>query len=154
MSKIRLYPFKVLCILLPYEAFYSKLPGSRRLISVRRTMSRKKIILSAREASNVFLPFPSLSPSSTIPCCSFCLHCPVWCSNPSAKCWTSSGKLWLRHLPLLPQLLESRFQLRTPTDTLCQVCQGLLKGLASPAALLCLSVSSYTSVAKPCGVPV
>lgn len=73
LCPIRLYPFKVLCIFLPYDAFYSKLPGSRRLISMIRTMSRKKIILSARVANDVFLPFPCPSPSSTIPCY-LCMH--------------------------------------------------------------------------------
>lgn len=108
-------------------------------------MSRKKAILSARVASNIFLPFACPSPNSTISCCYLCLHHHVWCSKPSAKCWTSSGKLWLRHLPLLSKLLESRFQLRTPTDKLCQVFQGHLKGLGFPAVPL----YSYTSVAKP-----
>lgn len=80
------------------------------------------------------------------------MHHHVWCSKPSANCWSSSGKLWLRHLPLLSKLLELRFQLRTPTDKLCQVFQGHLKGLGSPN---CSAVPfcSYTSVAKPFGVP-
>lgn len=118
------------------------LEGSRKLISVIRSTSRKKKN-SARLANNAFLPFPCPSPSSTIPCCYLCLHHHVWCSKPSAKCWTSSGKLWLKMSTSALQAVESRFQLRIPTDKLCQVFQEHLKGLGSPAALLCLSVVTH-----------
>lgn len=69
----KMLPLRVLCILLPYDVFYSKLPGSRKLISVTRKMSKKKNFFQLEWQIMLSCHF-SVPPSSTIPCCYLCLH--------------------------------------------------------------------------------